>query len=220
MYPVLYPAFLACSATQLLTPRPSALSNRRVRDDATKAGGEPRGRAARLMLRINQVTPARKFLISAGLLLIVTGSAKLISVLGSAHILDMLDPVLEIRFLALFLGVGLLELLIGLECLRPGSAVWRAGLVAWLATSFVIYRLGLIWVGYHGACPCAGTLTGALHISPHAADTILKLVLGCLLVGSYTCLHFAWKDVPRATGGAGSKTANVALGTNTAETTL
>jgi hypothetical protein len=150
------------------------------------------------MLRANQVTLPRKFLISAGLLLITTGSAKLVSVLGSAHILDMLDPVFAIRFRALVLGVGLLEFVIGLECLRPGSAVWRAGLVAWLATSFVIYRLGLIWVGYHGACPCAGTLTGALHISPSAADTIMKIVLLYLLMGSYAWLVLFWRRGARA----------------------
>jgi hypothetical protein len=206
VYPVLYPGYLGSGGTLRLTSRPSRISNGRVRDDAANAGAGPQGRRTGLILKVNQVASPRKFLISAGLLLIVTGGAKLLSILGKGHILDLPDPVFGITFRALFLGAGLLEFVIGLECLRPGNAVWRAGLVAWLASSFVVYRLGLIWVGYHGACPCAGTLTGALHISPHAADTIMKIVLLYLLVGSYGCLLLSRWKAARGRGALGPAT--------------
>jgi hypothetical protein len=128
------------------------------------------------------------FLYSAGFLLLLTGAAKLISILSRAHILDTPDPIIGVPFRTVFLTVGELEFLVGLACFRATSMPWRASLVAWLASSFVAYRLGLVWVGWDRPCPCAGTLTDALHLPPQAADAIMKAVLAYLFVGSYACL--------------------------------
>ncbi|MGH7977270.1 MAG: hypothetical protein ACREC8_11490, partial [Limisphaerales bacterium] len=68
------------------------------------------------------------------------------------------------------------------------------GFIAWLATNFFIYRLGLIHIGYHKPCSCLGTLTDALHIPAQTADTAMKIILAYLLIGSYTALLWLWRQ--------------------------
>jgi hypothetical protein len=74
--------------------------------------------------------------------------------------------------------------------------------LAWLSTSFLIYRFGLVWAGYHKPCPCLGNLTDALHIPPQTADTAMKIILAYLLIGSYATLFWLWRQkwkTPRLT---------------------
>ena len=140
----------------------------------------------------------RSFIVSAGVLLLATAAAKLVSAGGNAHILQFPDPILVIPYRHVFWAVGGLELVIALICLFSNRTRLQAGLVAWLATSFVIYRLALYLSGYHGLCHCLGNLTDALRISPQAADTAMKIVLAYLLVGSYTTLFWLWRQKRKA----------------------
>jgi hypothetical protein len=134
------------------------------------------------------------FVCSAGVLLTITGTAKLISAGGNAQLLQSPDPVLSISFRQVFRVVGVLELILAAVCFF-GKRVWlQAGFVAWLATCFVTYHVGLLWVGYHKPCSCLGNLTDALHIPPQAADTAMKIILGYLLIGSYATLFWLWKE--------------------------
>jgi hypothetical protein len=55
----------------------------------------------------------RLFMLSAGVIFLVTGVAKVVSASGNARILDSSDPVFSISFRHLFLLVGLLELAVG-----------------------------------------------------------------------------------------------------------
>jgi hypothetical protein len=57
----------------------------------------------------------------------------------------------------------------------------------------VIYRIGLDWVGYHKPCSCLGTLTDSLHIPPQTADGAMKMILGYLIVGSFSTLFWLWR---------------------------
>jgi len=135
------------------------------------------------------------FLLSAAVVLALTGLAKVWSGFGGAKILAVTDPLLGLRFNHLMIFIGLLELVIALFCLFsdkwPGVG---SGLVAWLATTFLIYRFDLRWIGYRGSCRCLGNLTDALHISPQTADTAMKIILGYLLVGSYGALFWLWSE--------------------------
>lgn len=92
------------------------------------------------------------------------------------------------------LAVGGVELVIALLCLATRRVWLQLGLVAWLATNFLVYRLGLLWIGYHRPCGCLGNLTDALGISPKTADVAMKLVLAYLLVGSYAALYWLWQS--------------------------
>jgi hypothetical protein len=121
----------------------------------------------------------------SGILLLITGAAKLISATGSARVLEMRDPILLISFRYVFIIVGCIELIICAFCLLSCRTHLQAQLIAWLAASFVIYRLELIMIDYQGPCHCAGNLTEMIHISANAINYIMTAILTYLLGGSY-----------------------------------
>jgi len=141
-----------------------------------------------------QVKLARYFIYSAGLLLAITGGAKLISGFGAARSLQEPDPIFSISFQLLFWIVGGIELIIGVVCLLSKWNVLQAGLIALMATNFLVYRLGILWAGYQMPCKCLGNLTGALHIPRQTADTAMKIILAYLLIGSYATLFWLWRQ--------------------------
>jgi hypothetical protein len=150
------------------------------------------------------------FLVSAGVLLLITAVGKLVASGGNAPVLLTIDPITGLAFGTMFFVVGLLELIIAHACFAWTDIGWRAGAVAWLSTCILVYRLCLVWVGYHKPCGCLGSFTQALHLSPETADTIMKIVLGYLLVGSYACLWMCWKNRAPAGGSLGTATGNAA----------
>jgi len=98
------------------------------------------------------------------------------------------------------LAVGLLEVVVATVCFFNRSIQLAVSLVAWLATSFLFYRIGLARMGYHKPCSCLGNLTDALHIAPQTADTAMKFILAYLLVGSYGTLFWLWRRHRKAEG--------------------
>jgi len=135
----------------------------------------------------------RAFLRLAGGFLLLVGVAKAYSAIGPARALDTVDPLVGIPFRQLFLLVGLAELLVAFFCLftdRRALSVW---LVAWLSSNFLVYRLGLWFIGWHHPRACMGSLAGMLHLSDRAADNVMKAVLAYLLIGSYGILIWQWR---------------------------
>jgi hypothetical protein len=137
------------------------------------------------------------FIYIAGTMLFITAVAKFVSSAGSARILQNPDPILGISFRHVFWIVGAFELFVALVCFFSKQISLGAGLVAWLSTSFLFYRLGLVLIGYHRPCSCLGNLTDALHIPPQAADTAMKIILAYLLIGSYATLFWLWRQKRR-----------------------
>ena len=140
----------------------------------------------------------RLFLYSVAVILMSTAAAKIISSFGHSRILLEHDPVSGFIFRDLFRVVGVMEIAIGFTCYFRKRFLVSASLVAWLATSFLIYRIVLLWAGYRKPCPCLGNLTDMLHISPQATDTAMKIILGYLLLGSYATLFWLWKTNPKS----------------------
>jgi len=138
----------------------------------------------------------------AGVLIGVAAVGKVASALGNAHVLQYLDPIFGITFRQVFLLVGTLELGIAAICFFGRRLAFQAVVVAWLATAFLTYRLGLLWVGYKKPCSCLGNLTDALNISPQTADTVMKIILGYLLIFSYATLLFLWLQSKRQVCGS------------------
>jgi len=136
----------------------------------------------------------RLFFFIAGIFLFITAVAKIISGSGASKVLQMPDPILMISFQQIFWLVGSLELLIACVCLFSKRLSLQAGLIAWLATSFAMYRIGLLLSGYHKPCSCMGNLTDAIHVSPQMADNIMKGGLAYLLIGSYATLFRLWRQ--------------------------
>jgi hypothetical protein len=140
------------------------------------------------------IYPIRFFMKSVGILLIITAVAKLISSAGNARILQIEDPIFYVPFRIMFQLIGSLELAVASICIFGRRVGMQAVLVAWLATSFAVYRLGLLWIGYHKPCSCLGNLTDTLHIAPQTADTAMKIILAYLLIGSYATLFWLWRQ--------------------------
>ncbi len=141
------------------------------------------------------------FVLSAGAILAITGIAKAWSGLGNSKFLAVVDPIIGIKFGHLMLAVGAAEIAIALVCFFSKRQTLALGLVAWMSTNFVVYRLGLWWMDWHRPCNCLGNLTDALHLSPQTADNIMKVLLAYLLIGSYTLLFLKWRQNRSVTEG-------------------
>jgi len=133
-------------------------------------------------------------ILSSGVILALTGIAKVWSGLGSSKFLAVVDPIIGIKFGHLMLAVGVAEIAIALVCFFSKRQTLALGLVAWMSTNFVVYRLGLWWTDWHRPCNCLGNLTDALHLSPQTADNIMKVLLAYLLIGCYGLLVWRWKQ--------------------------
>jgi len=86
------------------------------------------------------------------------------------------------------LAVGIVELAVTWICLFGQRLHLKAILVAWLASSFAVYRIGLIAVDYQKPCSCLGNVTDALGIPPTVASAIAQAILVYLLLSSYAAL--------------------------------
>jgi hypothetical protein len=132
------------------------------------------------------------FIKSAGVLLILTASAKLISSFGTANILLTPDPIFLISFRHVFRLVAVAEFGVAAVCFLNKNRRFQNGLIALLASNFALYRFGFYLLGFRRACPCWGNLTDAMHVPPQTADTIAKVILVYLIVGSYSILFRLW----------------------------
>ena len=116
-----------------------------------------------------------------GLVVCITGAAKIASSTGSDQVLTTLDPIFGIPYAQLLWIVGIIELIIGGTVFITRRNSVRTYLIGWIAAEIGLYRLGLWWSDYAKPCLCLGTLTGKIHISQDLAD-VLMLVLLWLLV--------------------------------------
>lgn len=127
-------------------------------------------------------------IVIAGVVLATTGVAKVLASLSDNKLLGVVDPIIGVTFGRLMLVVGVAEIVVAMVCFYGRWQTLALGLVACLSSNFVIYRVGLWWIGWQKPCSCLGNLTDALHISPQVADNIMKAVLAYLLIGSYGLL--------------------------------
>jgi len=135
----------------------------------------------------------KRFAISAGMILGLTGLAKLWTSFGDVKLLMVADPITGLSFRYMMLLAAVAELAIAAVCLVTKANRLATVLVAWMATNFLVYRLGLWWIGWKKPCGCLGNLTDTLGITPQTADHIIKVLLAYLLVGSYGLLIWRWR---------------------------
>ncbi len=127
----------------------------------------------------------RYLLVTAAVILLTTALLKLIGLAifeGSiGH-----DPLCSFLTIRQTLSISVcLELSVALSILTVGPTWVRAGLLAWLATLFVTYRLGLWWVHYNGPCRCAGPLSDWMPGRTGAVRLLTKAAVGYLLAAGY-----------------------------------
>ena len=128
------------------------------------------------------------FVISVGVILAITALAKLISAYGAAQILDTPDPLIPISYRQLlWAGVALESIILAILVLGTRIRT-KLGAIAWLSAVFAVYRGGVWLTATSAFCPCLGTITGALRLSPKTADMIMLGILCYMLAGSLLLL--------------------------------
>jgi len=88
---------------------------------------------------------------------------------------------------------GLGEIIISILCYSRIKSSLKLIILAWVATSFLIYRVGMIEAGWRKPCICLGNLTQEIHISTKAADELMEFVLAYLIIGSYVGIFYIFK---------------------------
>jgi hypothetical protein len=136
----------------------------------------------------------RLFLNFAGCVFLTTGVAKIWLLFDTSRALDTLDPVFGLPFRSLAVGVGMLEVAASGFCFFDRRPRFGVGLVAWLTTNILLYRVLLVLFDWKLPCHCLGRLTGSLPISPQAANSVTAFLLACLVLGSYLLL--CWRELP------------------------
>jgi hypothetical protein len=102
-----------------------------------------------------------------------------------------------VEYRYVFLIVGTIELTASLICFIAKTPLLQVGILAWLASCFLLYRIFLICVGYVKPCSCLGSMTTTIHISPETANNIMKIIMLYLMIGSYTAVYFLLKQSKR-----------------------
>jgi len=149
---------------------------------------------------MHKTTAIRFYLKSCGIILLITGLAKIWTAFSKLKILFVADPILSIKFGHLMLMVGLIEIVLGTFCFFGKWTTFTSISLASFATNLLIYRVGLWWIDWKKPCSCLGNLSDALHIFPQTADSLMKALLAYLLIGSYVSLMFLWRQRKTACG--------------------
>lgn len=133
-----------------------------------------------------------RFLRSAAVILLLTATAKAVSVFGTQSILEKADPIFWVlKNRELLVLVAALEAFVALLLLSKVSPSIQRGSLIWLCTNFLLYRMGLWITDAPIACKCLGDLADRIGLSNSQASWIILGALGYMLGGS---LFFFWRS--------------------------
>ncbi len=123
------------------------------------------------------------FFRSVLIILAITATAKIKSTLGTAAILSVTNDVLPISNRRLMQGGAVAELIVLLVLLFSGNRATKLFTLGWLCALLIVYRVGSAIYGRTDWCPCFGTITSNIGISPATANIVMSLVLGYIFIG-------------------------------------
>ena len=129
------------------------------------------------------------YLKSAGVLLCITGVAKLISASQKVAALEIPDPIMtflpnkQIATIA-----GILELGIAIYVLQTRNTGKQLIAIAWISLLFVAYHFGLHMLHFHGLCPCLGNADKWLRLKDNTVNNITTCLIAYLFCGSLILL--------------------------------
>jgi DNA-directed RNA polymerase subunit RPC12/RpoP len=134
----------------------------------------------------------KPFIGFAGGILLAAALFRFVIAAGNTQALALPEPMLGIPLLYAVLMVGGLELTAALICLFGKRVRLQAGLLAWLATNFVVFWIGLFWINCHPQATCIGSLTDPFHLSRGTTGFVTQLLPLGLLLGSYAAVFQLW----------------------------
>jgi len=134
----------------------------------------------------------RPFIYSAGGILLAAALIRFIIAAGDSPALLLPEPMLGIPLRYAVLIAGGIELAAALICLFGRQIGFQAAWLAWLATNFVVFRIGLLLMHGHPQATCIGSLTDPLHLSRGTTGFIVGFMPFYLLLGSYAAAIWLW----------------------------
>jgi len=135
------------------------------------------------------VSAGEMFVSVGGAVLLGAGLTRVLVLLGRSPMLTEPEPVLGVSLRIAVLLVGVLELGFGLYGLFGRRLRWQLSLMLWLLLNYVVYRVGLVFMGCHPEWTCIGSLSDPLRLGRGTAGFITAYAMpGFLLVGSVVLL--------------------------------
>lgn len=130
----------------------------------------------------------RRFMLSAGGILVFGGITRLLNVFEKTQPLDISSPIVLIPFRQLLLCVGIVELIVACLCLFTNKRTLSLVLVTCLVTTYAVYRVGLCEMGWYHPYPLLANLMETLNLSPFMADGLATAISAFLFIGSVRML--------------------------------
>jgi hypothetical protein len=134
----------------------------------------------------------RSFVYSAGAILLVAAFGRFLIATGNERGLSRPDPVLGIPLRDAVIIVGGLELVTALICLFGKNIRLQIAWLAWLATNFIVFQIGLFWMHCRLQAACIGSLTDPLNLSSGTTGLVMEFMPIYLVFGSFAALIWGW----------------------------
>jgi hypothetical protein len=138
------------------------------------------------------------FVLSAGGILLLGGTVKVLDFFARPQVPDMTDPIFAMPFRQIVLLFGMAELVVACLCLFTNKRTLSLGLLAWLVANLAIYRVGLWTMGWPHPYAWVVGLVNGLDVSPRIADLIIGATSAYLLIGSIAVLWIERRMVKAA----------------------
>jgi hypothetical protein len=140
----------------------------------------------------------KPFIKSAGAILLAAAAIQLLIAASGMPALSLPEPMLGIPLRFVALAVGGLELVVALICLFGKQPGLQLAWLAWLATNYAVYWVGL-WLSHvHPQATAIGSLTDPLLLSRGAPGFITMWVPVYLVLGSYAAGGWLWLEGRKA----------------------
>jgi DNA-directed RNA polymerase subunit RPC12/RpoP len=127
----------------------------------------------------------RYFILSAGAILLAAALSRFLIAAGNAQIMALPDPMLGIPLRYAVVAVGAFELGVALVCLCGKRVGFQIGWLAWLATNYIVFWIGLLLMHIHPQATCIGGLTDLLLVHHGTTGYALQFLPFGLALGSY-----------------------------------
>jgi DNA-directed RNA polymerase subunit RPC12/RpoP len=134
----------------------------------------------------------KPFIYSAGGILLAAALIRFVIAAGNAQVLALPEPMLGIPLRYAVLAVGAFELVVALVCLFGKRVGLQIGWLAWLATNFLVFWIGLVWQHCSPQGTCIGSLTDPLRIYHGITGYVLQFLPFGLALGSYAAAVSFW----------------------------